>query len=168
MEREREGRYFEERRTNGNRAQEVARGPWLRISATLVIPWPWGIIKSTRPPEIIMSPVNRAARLQRFELHNTRPTNTNETTPRLYTHAYHDAVVRPPTAKVACIRHTSIMPADNLKRSRPPPLLAQLPSVTCPPCLPVNALPAPRFIRFRSIRFFPVNRAYESDFPSRL
>lgn len=48
--------------------QEVARGPWLRISATLVIPWPWGIIKSTRPPEIIMSPVNRAARLQRFEL----------------------------------------------------------------------------------------------------
>lgn len=111
--------------------QEVARGPWLRISATLVIPWPWGIIKSTRPPEIIMSPVNRAARLQRFELQHAATNTMKLARPRaaqrigLYvcTGWYYGG--SPPTAKVACIRHTSIMPADNLKRSRP--LLAQLP-----------------------------------------
>lgn len=111
--------------------QEVARGPWLRISATLVIPWPWGIIKSTRPPEIIMSPVNRAARLQRFELqhaaheHDETSASTGCTAHRFI--RTYGLILRgsPPTAKVACIRHTSIMPADNLKRSRP--LLAQLP-----------------------------------------
>lgn len=98
-----------------------------------------------------MSPVNRAARLLHASSYNTmKPARVHRA--HRFIHAlYRVAIRRPPTAKVACIRRTSIMPADNLKRSRP--LLAQLPLSSL--CFPVNAL-MPRFIRFRSIRFFSV------------